>query len=82
MERKMKIHIGAEVDPDLWGKFRKKAFAENLTAGQLLDKLIAAYLEIKHNDSQEAPPSGPAILLEDIAFEHEALTEEDVENET
>ena len=82
MERKRKIHIAAEVDPDLWGKFREKAIAENLTIGQLLDKLIAASLEIKQNYSQYGPPSSTAKLLEDIALEQEPLMEEDLENDT
>jgi len=82
MERKRKIHIAAEVDPDLWGKFREKAFAENLTTGQLLDKLIAASLEIKQNYSQYGSPSSTAKLLEDIALEQEPLMEEDLENDT
>ena len=82
MERKRKMHISAEVDPDLWQKFRVKAFAENLTTGQLLDKLIANYLDMKQNYQQEDTISRPAILLEDIALEQEPLTEEDLENET
>jgi len=81
MERKRKMHISAEVDPDLWQKFREKAFAENLTTGQLLDKLIADYLEIKQNYSQQATPSSPAKLLEDIALEQELLMEEELDNE-
>ena len=81
MERKRKMHIAAEVDPDLWQKFREQAFAKNLTTGQLLDKLIANYLEIKQNYQQEDTPSSPAKLLEDIALEQEPLMEEDLENE-
>jgi len=40
MKRKRRLHIGAEVDPDLWEQFREQAFAENLTTGQLLDRLM------------------------------------------
>jgi len=82
MERKKKMHIAAEVDLDLWEKFREQAFAKNLTTGQLLDKLIANYLDMKQNYQQEDTISRPAILLEDIALEQEPLTEEDLENET
>lgn len=82
MERKRKIHIAAEVDLNLWQKFREQAFAKNLTTGQLLDKLIAAYLDIKQNYQQENTISRPAKLLEDIALEQEPLIEEDLENET
>ena len=82
MERKRKMHIAAEVDLDLWQKFREQAFAKNLTTGQLLDKLIADYLEIKQNYQQEDTPSSPTKLLEDIALEQEPLMEEDLENET
>jgi len=82
MERKRRMHIAAEVDPDLWERFREQAFAKNLTTGQLLDKLIANYLEIKQNYQQEDTPSSPAKLLEDIALEQEPLMEEDLENET
>jgi hypothetical protein len=82
MERKREMHIAAEVDPNLWRKFREKAFAENLTTGQLLDKIIAACLEIKQNYSQQSAPSSTAKLLEDIALEQEPLMKEDLGNET
>jgi len=83
MERKRKTHIAAEVDMDLWEKFREQAFAKNLTTGQLLDKLMAAYLEIKQDYQQEDAIFSPAKPLEDIALEQEPQQEEeDLENET
>ena len=74
------MHIAAEVDPDLWEKFREQAFAENLTIGQLLDKLIAAYLEMVQ-DQQQSTPSSPVGPPEDFTMEQEILMEEDLENE-
>lgn len=83
MERKRKTHIAAEVDIDLWEKFREQAFAKNLTTGQLLDKLMAAYLEIKQDYQQEDAIFSPTKPLEDIALEQEPQQEEeDLENET
>jgi len=49
MKKKRRVQIATEVDPDLWQQFREQAFAENLTTGQLLDKLIATYLEMVQN---------------------------------
>jgi len=84
MESKRKVHIAAEVDPDLWEKFREQAFAENLTTGQLLDKLIATYLETVQNYQEEDTISTIDRPSEDMASEKEQLQEleEDSENET
>jgi len=82
MESKRKVHIAAEVDPDLWEKFREQAFAENLTTGQLLDKLIATYLETVQNYQEEDTIASLVIPPEDIALEQETLMQEDPENET
>ena len=83
MEKKRRVHIGAELDPELWGQFRERAFAENLTTGQLLDKLIATYLEMVQNQQQSTPsiPVGPP---EDFTMEQELQqeVEEDLEAET
>ena len=50
---KRRVQIVTEVDSALWEKFREQAFAENLTTGQLLDKLIATYLETVQGHQEE-----------------------------
>jgi len=72
---KRRIHIAAEVDPDLWEKFREQAFAENLTTGQLLDKLIATYLEMVQDQQKEGAISTPDRPSEDMALEQEQQRE-------
>lgn len=71
MKRKRRLHIGAEVDPDLWEQFREQAFAENLTTGQLLDRLIAAYLDMVQNHHHQAATSSTLRPPEDIVLEKE-----------
>ena len=84
MERKRRVQIATEVDPDLWEKFREQAFAENLTTGQLLDKLIATYLEMVQDHQEEGTISTPDRPSEDFTMEQEPQqeVEEDLENET
>ncbi|UCF55946.1 MAG: hypothetical protein JSW15_07465 [Deltaproteobacteria bacterium] len=77
MERKGRIHIAAEVDPDLWEKFREQALGENLTTGQLLDKLIVGYLDMVQNRQQEDITSSPARTPEDMLLEQGSIVEED-----
>ena len=83
MEKKRRVHIGAELDPELWEQFREQAFAENLTTGQLLDKLIAAYLEVVQNQ-QQSTPSSPVGPPEDFTMEQKPQqeVEEDLGDET
>ena len=71
MKRRRRVHIATEVDPDLWEQFREQAFAENLTTGQLLDKLIAAYLEMTQKYPEQGTTSGPLRPPEDMALEQE-----------
>jgi hypothetical protein len=84
MKRKVRVHIATEVDPDLWERFREQAFAESLTTGQLLDKLIAAYLEMVQNYQQEDTISTLVRPSEDIALEEglQRELEEDQEEKT
>lgn len=71
MKRKVRLHIATEVDPDLWEQFREQAFAENLTTGQLLDRLIAAYLDVVQNHHHQAATSSTLRPPEDIVLEKE-----------
>jgi hypothetical protein len=84
MKRKIRVHVATEVDPDLWEQFREQAFAENLTTGQLLDKLISAYLEMVQGYQQEDTISTLVRPSEDIALEQEQQQEleEDQEEKT
>jgi len=84
MKSKRTVHIAAEVDPDLWEQFREQAFAENLTTGQLLYKLIATYLGMVQNYQEEGTISTLVRPPEDMASEKELQREleEDSENET
>jgi hypothetical protein len=77
MERKRRVQIVTEVDSDLWEKFREQAFAENLTTGQLLDKLIVGYLDMVQNRQQEDTISTPDRPSEDMLLEQGAIVEED-----
>ena len=81
MESKRKVHIAAEVDPDLWEQFREQAFAENLTTGQLLDKLIATYLETVQNYQEEDTIASPVIPPEDFTMEQEPQQEVEEDQE-
>jgi hypothetical protein len=82
MERKRRVQIVTEVDSDLWEKFKEQAFAENLTTGQLLDKLIATYLETVQGHQEEDTISIPDISLEDMLLEQGSIVEEDQEEES
>ena len=82
MERKRRVQIVTEVDSDLWEKFREQAFAENLTTGQLLDKLIATYLETEQDHQEEDTISTPDIPSEDMLLEQGPIVEEDPEEES
>ncbi len=77
MKKKRRVQIATEVDPHLWEKFREQAFAENLTTGQLLDKLIAAYLELVHDYQQEDTISTADRPSEDMLLEQGSIVEED-----
>ena len=82
MKRKLRLHIATEVDPDLWERFREQAFAENLTTGQLLDRLIATYLETVQDHQEEDTIFTPDIPLEDMLLEQGSIVEEDQEEES
>ena len=82
MERKRRVQIATEVDSDLWEKFREQAFAENLTTGQLLDKLIATYLEMVQDHQEESTISTPDIPSEDMLLEQGSIVEEDQEEKS
>ncbi len=82
MERKRRVQIVTEVDSDLWEKFREQAFAENLTTGQLLDKLIATYLETVQDPQEEGSISTPDIPSEDMLLEQGSIVEEDQEEKS
>jgi hypothetical protein len=82
MERKRRVQIVTEVDSDLWEKFKEQAFAENLTTGQLLDKLIATYLETVQDHQEEGTISTPDIPSEDMLLEQGSIGEEDQEKKS
>jgi hypothetical protein len=81
MEGKRMVHIGAEVDSDLWNEFREQAFAENLTTGQLLDKLIAAYLEMIQNYPQQSTVRAPEDIVLEQEQQQDSLVEEGQEQD-
>ena len=84
MKSKRTVHITAEVDPHLWERFKEQAFAENLTTGQLLDKLIATYLEMVQDHQEEDTIANSVMQSEDFTMEQELLQEleKDSDNET
>ena len=71
MGGRRRVHIGAEVDSEQWEQFREQAFAGNLTTGQLLDKLIAAYLEMMKKNPQQSTTFILVRPTEDIVLEQE-----------
>ncbi len=82
MERKRRVQIVTEVDSDLWEKFREQAFAENLTTGQLLDKLIVGYLDMVQDPQEEGTVSTPDRPSEDTLLEQGSIVEEDQEEKS